>query len=94
MASVADGFRSDLEELHKVNFIDRVSFCACIACVRGSPRTCVQEAGLTESRLALLIDSLASGADVFMAGPSGSADRKLESVSGINEMEVILDGTA
>ncbi|QRW16202.1 ribosome assembly protein [Rhizoctonia solani] len=68
MASVADGFRADLEELHK-------------------------EPNLTESRLSLLIDSLASGADVFMSGPSGTSRGGLESISGINEMEVVLDGT-
>ncbi|KAF8607489.1 hypothetical protein BDV93DRAFT_552332 [Ceratobasidium sp. AG-I] len=67
MTSIADGFRNDLEELHK-------------------------EPNLTESRLSLLIDSLASGADVFMAGPSGNANRGLESVSGANEMEIALDG--
>ncbi|CAE6510740.1 unnamed protein product [Rhizoctonia solani] len=68
MASVADGFRADLEELHK-------------------------EPNLTESRLSLLIDSLASGADVFMSAPAGNSGRGLESISGINEMEVVLDGT-
>ncbi|KAG8733298.1 hypothetical protein FRC11_007331 [Ceratobasidium sp. 423] len=69
MASVADGFRADLEELHK-------------------------EPNLTESRLSLLIDSLASGADVFMSAPAGNSGRGLESISGINEMEVVLNGTA
>ncbi|EUC66583.1 ribosome-assembly protein [Rhizoctonia solani AG-3 Rhs1AP] len=69
MASVADGFRADLEELHK-------------------------EPNLTESRLSLLIDSLASGADVFMSAPAGNSSRGLESISGVNEMEVVLDGTA
>ncbi|CAE6515308.1 unnamed protein product [Rhizoctonia solani] len=69
MASVADGFRADLEELHK-------------------------EPNLTESRLSLLIDSLASGADVFMSAPPGNSSRALESISGVNEMEVVLDGTA
>ncbi|QRV87828.1 ribosome assembly protein [Ceratobasidium sp. AG-Ba] len=70
MASIADGFRDDLEELHK-------------------------EPNLTESRLGLLIDSLASGADVFMAGgPSSSnANHGLESASGANEMEIVLNGT-
>ncbi|KAJ1308849.1 hypothetical protein OPQ81_004537 [Rhizoctonia solani] len=69
MASVADGFRADLEELHK-------------------------EPNLTESRLSLLIDSLASGADVFMSAPPGNNSRGLESINGINEMEVVLNGTA
>ena len=40
---------------------------------------------MTKSRLGLLIDSLASGADVFaMSTPSGSSE-------GINEMEVVLE---
>lgn len=69
MASIADGFRDDLEELHK-------------------------EPNLTQSRLGLLIDSLASGADVFMTGgpSSDSVNRGLE--SGVNEMEIVLNGTA
>ncbi|KAG8720284.1 hypothetical protein FRC08_000644 [Ceratobasidium sp. 394] len=69
MASIADGFRDDLEELHK-------------------------EPNLSESRLGLLIDSLASGADVFMAGPSGGANRGFESASGENEMEIVLNETS
>ncbi|KAF8056597.1 hypothetical protein FPV67DRAFT_643353 [Lyophyllum atratum] len=56
MASAADGFRDDLEEIRK-------------------------EPNLGTSRLSLLIDSLASGADVFASGKSGD----------INEMEIILD---
>lgn len=43
-----------------------------------------QEPGLTNSRLAMLIDSLASGADVYSsATPTGG--------NGVNEMEVVLD---
>jgi hypothetical protein len=57
MASVADGFKEDLEEIRK-------------------------EPNLGTSRLSLLIDSLASGADVF--APSCE-------VGGINEMEVVLE---
>ncbi|KAJ7062799.1 hypothetical protein C8F01DRAFT_1251610 [Mycena amicta] len=56
MASVADGFKDDLEQIR------------------------VKEPNLGQSRLALLIDSLASGADVF----SSTAD-------GVNEMEVVLE---
>ncbi|KAJ7815965.1 hypothetical protein B0H14DRAFT_2845865 [Mycena olivaceomarginata] len=55
MASVADGFKDDLEEIR------------------------VKEPNLGSSRLGLLIDSLASGADVF----SSTAD--------INEMQVVLE---
>ncbi|KAI0695717.1 hypothetical protein BC835DRAFT_1414697 [Cytidiella melzeri] len=57
MASVADAFQSDLEEIRK-------------------------EPGMTTSRLAILIDSLASGADVFTASTRGGD---------VNEMEVVLD---
>ncbi|KAF8895842.1 hypothetical protein CPB84DRAFT_1781952, partial [Gymnopilus junonius] len=56
MASVAEGFKDDLEEIRK-------------------------EPNLTTSRLGLLIDSLASGADVF----SRSSDNTT-----VNEMEVVL----
>jgi len=54
MASVADGFRDDLEEIRK-------------------------EPNLGTARLSLLIDSLASGAEVFT------------SASGVDEMEVVLE---
>ncbi|KAJ3511476.1 hypothetical protein NLJ89_g4079 [Agrocybe chaxingu] len=57
MASVADGFRDDLETIRK-------------------------EPNLGTSRLALLIDSLAAGADVFTSSTNNS---------GINEMEVVLN---
>nr|GAT53094.1 predicted protein [Mycena chlorophos] len=59
MASVADGFKDDLEQIR------------------------VKEPNLGQSRLALLIDSLASGADVFSSSTS-QAD-------GVNEMEVLLE---
>ena len=39
---------------------------------------------MTQSRLAILIDSLASGADVFTSTAQSSRD--------INEMEVVLEG--
>lgn len=44
----------------------------------------MKEPGLTTSRLAMLIDSLASGADVFPSMTSSGS-------SGANEMEVVLD---
>jgi len=59
MASVADGFKDDLEEIRK-------------------------EPNLGASRLALLIDSLASGADVFTSSRPGDSQA-------INEMEVVLE---
>lgn len=60
MASMADGFKDDLEEIRK-------------------------EPNLGTSKLSLLIDSLASGADVFTS--SSHSDRS----GGINEIEVILE---
>ncbi|KAJ7683518.1 hypothetical protein B0H17DRAFT_1073889, partial [Mycena rosella] len=48
MASVADGFKDDLEEIR------------------------VKEPNLGASRLGLLIDSLASGADVFTSTAQGA----------------------
>jgi len=57
MASIAEGFKDDLEEIRK-------------------------EPNLGPSRLALLIDSLASGADVFSSSSIGGS---------VNEMEVVLD---
>jgi len=59
MSSIADGFKSDLEEIRK-------------------------EPNLGTSRLSLLIDSLASGADIFAS--SSRLDKKA-----INEVEVILE---
>jgi len=59
MASVADGFKDDLEQIRK-------------------------EPGLTTSRLAMLIDSLASGADVYNSSAAAGS-------SSVNEMEVVLD---
>jgi len=60
MASVADGFKDDLEEIRK-------------------------EPNLGTSRLSLLIDSLASGAEVF--APSSHRGGRDD----INEMEVVLE---
>jgi len=61
MASVADGFKDDLEEIRK-------------------------EPNLDTSRLSLLIDSLASGADVF------TSSSRPGDTQAVNEMEVILEG--
>ncbi|KAJ6615450.1 hypothetical protein B0H10DRAFT_2040515 [Mycena sp. CBHHK59/15] len=59
MASVADGFKDDLEEIR------------------------VKEPNLGASRLSLLIESLASGADVFTSTSQND--------QGVNEMEVMLE---
>ena len=76
MASIADGFRDDLEEIRKVFSMSSSNdvFLTLVQC---------QEPNLNPSRLSLLIDSLASGADVF----SSSRSEK----SAINEVEVILE---
>lgn len=58
MASVADGFKDDLDQIRK-------------------------EPGLTTSRLAMLIDSLASGADLYTSSAATES-------SGANEMQVVL----
>ncbi|KAI0036972.1 hypothetical protein K488DRAFT_75556 [Vararia minispora EC-137] len=60
MASVADGFRDDLEQIHK-------------------------EPNMTTSRLALLIDSLASGADVYSSSVDGVG------AMDISEMGIVLN---
>ena len=74
MASVADAFKDDLEEIRKVRIM--------LISIYMSPDP-LQEPNLTTSRLALLIDSLAAGADAYSSsrGPNGNAT---------NEMEVIL----
>ncbi|KAF8638115.1 hypothetical protein AX17_002435 [Amanita inopinata Kibby_2008] len=59
MASAAEGFRDDLEQIRK-------------------------EPNLNTSKLALLIDSLASGADVFTSSEK-------DGENGVNEINVILD---
>ncbi|THH13852.1 hypothetical protein EW146_g6412 [Bondarzewia mesenterica] len=61
MASVADAFRDDLDQIRK-------------------------EPHLTAPRLSLLIDSLASGTEVFTS--SSKADKSND----MNEMDVVLDG--
>ncbi|KAJ7595075.1 hypothetical protein C8J56DRAFT_1044781 [Mycena floridula] len=60
MASLADGFSEDLEEVRKL------------------------EPNLTKSRLALLIESLASGSDVFSTSSAVDGNN-------IDEMDVVLE---
>ena len=76
MASVADGFKDDLEQIRKVCVFNSRQFVVLIPAL--------QEPNLGPSRLTLLIDSLASGADVF---PS-----RIGKENAINEMEVVLEG--
>lgn len=62
MSTVADEFKSDLEEIRK-------------------------EPGLTQSRLAMLIDSLASVGEGF----SGSGNSREGGALDVNEMELVLE---
>lgn len=78
MASVADGFKEDLEEIRKVR---PSSSCACVHMVY---KCLQQEPNLTTSRLAMLIDSLAAGGDVFTSS-------RVEPDSGMAEMEIVLE---
>ena len=57
MASVADAFKDDLEEIRKV----RATLLFLALYLKGS----TQEPNMTKSRLAMLIESLAAGGDVF-----------------------------
>ncbi len=78
MASVADGFKEDLEEIRKV----RLPFLCLYARITD---VCLQqEPNLTTSRLAMLIDSLAAGGDVFTSS-------RVEPDSGMAEMEIVLE---
>lgn len=81
MGSVAEAFADDLNEIRKVseklfvrcNLLQSLTsflFCPC------------QEPNMTQSRLGMLIDSLAAGADVYSSrGPDGG---------GMSEMEIVL----
>lgn len=60
MASIADAFSDDLEEIRKVSNY--------IALTRNFIDVICKEPNMTQSKLSLLIDSLASGADVFEKG--------------------------
>jgi len=72
MASLAEGFKDDLEELRKASKRRNVEY----GCLNISD----QEPNLGPSRLALLVESLAAGADVF-----GQTDKS------VNEMEVVVN---
>ena len=50
----------------------------------------LQEPGLTTSRLAMMIDSLAAGADVFSSRAQSGTEEG--DIGQINEMEMVLDG--
>jgi len=76
MSAIADGFKDDLEEIRKV--------CVEMICLLESSNahSSFQEPNLGPSRLALLIDSLAAGAEVFSSSNDDTT---------INEMDVILN---
>jgi ribosome assembly protein 3 len=80
MSSVADGFKEDLEEIRKVN---RSSYFDSFTTCSHAKDIVSQEPNLGTSRLALLIDSLASGADVFTSSSVPGSE--------INEMQLVLD---
>ena len=78
MSSIADGFKDDLEEIRKVSaYIDpQYAICDCLwSC---------QEPNLGQSRLALLIDSLASGANIFSSSSTNGQVNEIEAAIGKN----------
>jgi ribosome assembly protein 3 len=78
MASVADAFGDDLKEIRKVR--PKVWYWLSMTL-----KSYLQEPNMTTSRLAMLIDSLASGEDVF--SPSAHPDSEQD----VNEMAIVLD---
>ena len=77
MASVADAFKDDLEEIRKVSKLLSMYTCSCLIFY-------LQEPNLTTSRLAMLIDSLAAGGDVLTSS-------RVEPDSSMTEMEIVLE---
>jgi hypothetical protein len=67
---MADGFKDDLEEIRKVRYLASVSL--------EPDLTFWQEPNLGQSRLALLIDSLASGANVFSSSSENGQMNEVE----------------
>lgn len=78
MGSVADGFRDDLEQIRKVSYATSAAFFVWRF-------TDLKEPHMTTSRLSLLIDSLASGADVFTSSSTKS--------NNVNEMDIVLNSS-
>ena len=78
MASVADAFGDDLEQIRQVRPQFKSPFL-----LPPVAHADVKEPNMTKSRLGLLIDSLASGGEVFSshAGENGR----------LNEMDVVLN---
>ena len=79
MSSMADAFAGDLEQIRKAS-----AFCS------GFGAMCLlviilQEPNLTQSRLGLLIDSLASGADVYTR-------TKDDGTMDVDDARIVLDG--
>jgi len=75
MSAIADGFKDDLEEIRKVS--------VAMICLweLSNAQFSFQEPNLGPSRLALLIDSLAAGTEVFSSNDDTT----------INEMDVVLN---
>ena len=78
MGSVADGFRDDLEQIRKVSYPTTA-----VLCIWGFMN--LKEPHMTTSRLSLLIDSLASGAEVFTSSTTKS--------NNVNEMDIVLNSS-
>ena len=80
MSSIADAFKDDLEVIQKV--------CSCLfISVYDVPNILgliLQEPNMNPSRLAVLIESLASGADVFTSSVKPGTNE-------VNEMEIIVN---
>ena len=77
MESVADAFQEDLAQIHKVWY--EVSGFK-ISAQLSIP---IQEPGMNKSRLAMLVDSLASGADTF-------ASNSFSDTGGADEMDAVM----
>jgi ribosome assembly protein 3 len=87
MASVADAFGDDLEQIRQVRRQSEVPPAPCPHFLKPScAHARVKEPDMTKSRLALLIDSLASGGEVFSShtGENGK----------LNEMDVVLNSNS
>lgn len=81
MQSVADAFQEDLVQIHKVWC--RVPELKILA----HSSTPTQEPGMNKSRLAMLVDSLASGADAFTSN-------SFSETRGVNEMDAVMGNLA
>ena len=79
MASIADGFRDDLEQIRKVSKEQRHVRWHQIHIIQKP----TQEPNMNTTKLTMLIDSLATGADVF------SSEKRQK--GSVNEVDVALE---